>query len=196
MRLAVNLLNDTPKGHTWIQVALDLSAGDFELGHVRSMHRDLCRHLQMEPSALRLIGVSRWKPVLDLQLPEPAAHALVEAFEASPDFLPRAFTSPPIESIRLDRLSAERFSIATTETDPWTTLFGSTSEEDLRRLAAAIWKAVRGGLKIALIMIAALVAFLLSSVYTLVTAIFGRLGRSADRAGLPLPKATLSRLPD
>ena len=186
MSPAVNLLNDTPRGHTWIQVALDLPAEDFELEHVRALRRDLTRHLGLEPKDLRLMGVSRWKPIIDLQLPESQGLSLVRQFETAPASLAQVFHGPPIELIRHDRRAVERFSIVHAEVDfwsSWTRLLESFDEQALRQALSSASQMLWSGLKVALTVVAALAAALLASLYTLLKAVFARIGGAAGRAG-------------
>ncbi len=189
MSPAVNLLNDTPRGHTWIQVVLDLPAEDFELEHVRALRRDLTRHLGLEPAELRLVGVSRWKPIIDLQLPESQGLALVQQFETAPASLAQVVQGPPIELIRHDRRAVERFSIVHAEVDlwsSWTRLLESFDEQALRQFLSTAGRILWSGLKVALMVVAALAAALVASFYTGLKAIFGWIGGAAGRAGAPV----------
>ena len=102
MGFAVNLLPDPGPERAWIEMVLDLDPASFEPHHVRMLQQGTADYLGADPAEVRVLGIARWKPIIQLELLASGAERIVRAFETRDAAWRRALRPLTLESVRLD----------------------------------------------------------------------------------------------
>ncbi len=102
MGFSINLLQEPAPGRAWIKMVLDLDPTSFKAHHARALRQGTADYLGIDPAEIRVLGISRWKPIVQLELPAGGAERVVRAFESRDAMWRRSLEPLAFESVRLD----------------------------------------------------------------------------------------------
>ena len=119
MTFTINLLHPTRPGNAWLQVTLAMDVDGFRRDHVRELMLRSASYLKLEPEEISVLSISRWSPIIELELPENAADRMVEAFAQGDPSLGQAFEGLELSDVRLDDKNAHIYSIPPASLDFW-----------------------------------------------------------------------------
>lgn len=101
MAITINLLGQAPPGRARVELTLRLRAAEFEKRDVPLLRESLAKYLDVSENAVRVVSVTRWKPIVELEVSEDEARRLQKAFESGE----AAFR------VTLDRLAPEALNV-------------------------------------------------------------------------------------